>query len=192
MSWRAIIPLKRAGQRKTRLSARLSATERDQLCLEMFAHVAGTVAGCPLVGGVCVLSPIRPDGWNGAWLQDEGSGLNAELTSAHVRLGGSRILVIHADLPWLAVDDVAALVEAAEASGAALAPDRHDQGTNGIGLRDGAAFDFRFGPGSLRLHRAQLPDATIVSRKGLALDIDTPDDLERLTGESMARAGLPA
>ena len=192
MSWRAIVPLKGAGARKTRLAARLSAMERDQLCLEMFAHVTGTLMACPRIGGVCVLSPVRPDGWTGAWLRDGGQGLNTELTRARARLGAARILVIHADLPWLASEDVATLVEAAEASGAALAPDRHDQGTNAIGLRDGAGFDFRFGPDSLRLHREQLPDGAIVRRDGLALDIDTPEDFEPLAREPRARVRLPA
>ncbi len=192
MSWRAIIPLKRAGERKTRLAARLSAGKRDRLCLEMFAHVAGTLAACPLIDGISVLSPVLLDDWDGVWLRDEGRGLNTELANARTRLGASRLLVIHADLPWLASEDVAALVEAAEASGAALAPDRHDVGTNAIGLRDGAGFDFRFGPDSLRQHRAQLPDGAIVRRDGLALDIDTPEDFEPLALEPRARVRLPA
>jgi 2-phospho-L-lactate guanylyltransferase len=190
MTWRAIVPLKAAGARKTRLAARLSAAERDRLCLEMFAHVIATLAACPLIGGIDVLSPVRPDGWEGAWLRDGGRGLNAELAGARARLGGSRILVVHADLPWLAGADIAALVEAAEARGAALAPDRHDQGTNAIALRDDAAFDFRFGPGSLRLHRARLADYAIVRRDGLARDVDTPEDLEERA--PTARARLPA
>jgi 2-phospho-L-lactate guanylyltransferase len=192
MTWRAIIPLKQAGARKTRLAARLSAAERDRLCLEMFAHVARTLAACPAIGGVCVLSPVRPDGWSGAWLRDAGRGLNAELAGARERLGGARVLVIHADLPWLAREDVAAMVEAAEAAGAALAPDHHDQGTNAVGLRDETAFDFRFGPGSLGLHRVQRPGAAIVRRDGLARDVDTPEDLEPLARGLMGRAPLPA
>jgi len=192
MSWQAIIPLKGAGERKTRLAARLTAAERDRLCLEMFSHVAGTLATCPLIDGITVLSPVRPDDWDGAWSRDEARGLNTELADARARLGASRILVIHADLPGLAREDVTALVEAAEASGAALAPDRHDQGTNAIGLRDGAPFDFRFGPDSLRRHRTQLPGGAIVRRDGLARDIDTPEDFERLARRPRERARLPA
>jgi len=111
------------------------------------------------------------------WIADEGRGLNAELESARTRFTGSGVLVLHADLPLLELIDIDVLIGAAEARGIAIAPDRHGSGTNALALLPHAQIAFRFGPDSFWLHREQAPDAMIVERQGLRLDLDTPDDL---------------
>jgi len=177
LNWQAIIPLKSRGERKTRLAARLSAAERHALAEAMFAHVASIVRATPGIAAITVLSGAPPPGWDGTLETDKGRGLNSELTELAQQLGGP-LLVIHADLPLLCEADVAAMLEAGQ-HGYAIAPDRHETGTNALALRDPTAFAFAFGPGSFARHRtAAGDDAQIVARRGLAFDIDTPADLD--------------
>ena len=144
----------------------------------MFAHVLAVLQQSPSITTIAVLGAKRPAGWDGLWLQDQSRGLNAELTAAHETLDDSGLLVIHADLPLLSVDDVEALLGAA-VSGCALAPDRHGTGTNALALSRFGPFDFSFGDGSLDRHiKTAKGKAAIVRRTGLAFDIDTPDDLD--------------
>ncbi len=170
--WTAIVPLKTAGRRKTRLATALSPPERDRLAQALFDRLIGVLEACPAVGGINILSQTRPTRVDLDWLPDWGRGLNAELQA--LEIGGPR-LIIHADLPLVAPEDVEALLAEARGGGA-IAPDRHGTGVNALALDTGVSIEFRFGPGSLALHQEQAALA-VVARQGLALDIDTPDDL---------------
>ena len=129
-----------------------------------------------------MLSDLCPDEWKGRFFPDEGRGLNAELGALVGKLARQPLLVIHADLPLLALEDIAALLTEAE-SGCAIAPDREGGGTNAIALRDPTGFEFAFGPRSFARHLAAGGvGARVVRRTGLAMDIDTPDDLDAATG----------
>ena len=179
MNWQAIIPLKSRGERKTRLAARLTEAERHALTETMFAHVASIVRATPGIAAITVLSDVSPPGWDGAFATDKGRGLNSELVELAQHLGGP-LLIIHADLPLLCEADVAAMLDAAE-RGHAIAPDRHAGGTNALALRDPTSFTFAFGPESFARHCAAAGgDAQIVTRRGLAFDIDTPADLDAM------------
>ncbi|HET8612767.1 MAG TPA: 2-phospho-L-lactate guanylyltransferase [Sphingomonas sp.] len=179
MIWSALVPLKPPASRKGRLASRLSPTERERLSRYLFERTIATLCDVPAIGAIHLLSADRPEGWTGAWHRDEGRGLNAELEAARAALGSVPLLVIHADLPLVARADIEALLERAEERGCALAPDRHGEGTNAVALMPGGGFRFAFGPGSYGLHHAQAPHAARVEREGLALDCDTPDDLDR-------------
>ncbi len=130
-----------------------------------------------MIAQVRVLSEHPPAGWRGGWAADHGRGLNQELAVARTAIGPAPLLIIHADLPLLASDDVGVLLEAAQRSGLALAPDRHGTGTNALAIHDARPFAFSFGPDSFRRHRTH-GEAAIVERPGLALDVDTSDDLD--------------
>ncbi|MDF7774873.1 2-phospho-L-lactate guanylyltransferase [Sphingomonas sp. AOB5] len=174
MMWTAIVPLKSAPERKSRLAARLPQAARIALSEQMAAHVLQVLDSVPAIGRVIVLSPIPVSGRD--WRPDRGRGLNVELEAARADLAGEALLVMHADLPLLTPADVAALIGSA-GQGAALAPDRHGQGTNSIAASPCWVGRFAFGPDSLRLHLRATP-AQLVSRSGLMLDIDTPEDLD--------------
>lgn len=176
-NWTAVVPFKPAGERKTRLADQLSAGERGTLSERMFAHVIAVLEDHPKIGSVALLSEQPPENWGGIWVADEGNGLNAGLETARAQLGEVALLVLHADLPLLQTGDLDALIAAAEAHGAAIAPDRHGSGTNALALAPGHQVAFRFGVGSFRLHREQMPGGAVVERPGFAVDLDTPDDL---------------
>ncbi len=179
MKWTALVPLKAAGARKTRLSPALSATERDRLAEAMFGHVAAALKHCTTIVRTVVLAEAPPPAWDGDWVRDGGGGLNAELAAA-ARLLAGPVLAIHADLPELAKEDVRALLAAA-GDGGAIAPDRWGHGTNALALPRGSSA-FHFGPESFVRHRAMLPEGTIVRRRGLERGVDLPEDLDLIRG----------
>ncbi len=178
MRWTALVPLKLGAGGKSRLAVALSEGERRSLALQLAQHVITQLARVPAIEEIVVISrdvlpelPVRH-------LPDQGRGLNGELDAAAAAIGGN-LLVIHADLPLVQAGDIAALLDAAEASGAAIGPDRHGTGTNALALAPiRTGFRYAFGPGSFAAHCALLEgQLAIVERDGLACDIDTPADL---------------
>jgi 2-phospho-L-lactate guanylyltransferase len=65
-----------------------------------------------------------------------------------------------------------------------IVPDRHGTGTNALLLTPPDAIDPSFGPGSRDRHEADAASAgighVVVELPTLALDVDTPEDLEHL------------
>jgi 2-phospho-L-lactate guanylyltransferase len=177
MNWIALVPLKEVGQRKSRLAPLLDADARTALAGALAARLFATLAKVGVIGIVRVLSPAPDLDSAAEWVRDEGTGINRELARARLAYDNAPLLVINADLPFIEVEDIVALLAAAEGSGVAIAPDRHSRGTNAIALATPEPFDFRFGTDSLGKHRLGCPQAALVSRLGLAFDIDVPDDL---------------
>lgn len=185
--WRAIVPVKLGRDGKTRLAARLAASERERLVETMAAHVVAQLAAAATIIETLILSPSPPPFPRVNWLLDRGRGLNPELAAA---LDGERVVVIHADLPLLSADDVDRLVAAARVHGAAIAPDRAGAGTNALALHTADGFRPRFGEDSFARHRAALPGAAVVERPGLACDVDTLEDYDRVFALASTAPGL--
>jgi 2-phospho-L-lactate/phosphoenolpyruvate guanylyltransferase len=185
VTWTAIVPIKPAATRKTRL-ATLDPAMRVALTERMLAHVLRVTGDHAAIARVLVLSrdPVGRSGW----LEDQGRGLNRELQAVRGRFGN--VLVVHADLPFLHGDDLAALIDAAHRCRAAIARDKTGSGTNAVALTAGCDIAFAFGADSLRRHHRQYPAGAIVDRPGLAQDIDTPDDLHACAMASIV--GAPA
>lgn len=178
MSWTAVVPLKREDVRKSRLATCLESSARVALSEVMARHVVARLRSIARISEVVVLSPAPARELPATWRMDHGAGLNAELSSCRSDMVGRPFLVIHADLPVLHESDLEALLDAAVRAGIAIAPDRHGTGTNAVALSGGEAFGFAFGEASLRRHlRAAGAGAALVEREGLALDLDTPEDL---------------
>ncbi|WP_240644068.1 2-phospho-L-lactate guanylyltransferase [Antribacter gilvus] len=118
----------------------------------------------------------------------------ADVRGAGVRgaaRGGARLLVAHADLPALTVDDVESLL--AEDADVVVATDRLGTGTNLLAVPGSAGFRFRFGLGSRAAHEAEAERLGLrrvtVSRPGTAVDLDTTDDWDELPGSVRAAVG---
>ncbi len=149
---------------------------RSGLAERMAAHVLGVLQSYFDFSQITILSPLRPSGWQGGWMRDEGRGLNLELSAwREVQDASTPILIVHADLPLLKVDDVQALLQAAD-QGAALATDRAGQGTNALAIADGRPMTLCFGENSRVRHCDQYPHMPVLQREGLMADLDTPDD----------------
>lgn len=176
MIWSAIVPLKAPGGRKSRLAGFVDEAERARLGQCWFEHVVDVLGR---IAEPVVLAAERPEGWAGDWRPDQGRGLNAEIQAVYDSLRPGPVAVFHADLPKLSEQDALALFAAAVRNGCAIAPDRHGTGTNGLAIADGRRFRFAFGAGSFARHRTEAAAGfEIVERPGLALDVDTPADLE--------------
>jgi len=177
-----IVPVKSFRTGKQRLSAVLSPDRHDALVRALADHVASTIAASGLVPLIVTADAevaIWATGSGFPSLPDAGTGLDAA-AAAGVEWAGradSPWLVIHADLPFLTVADLAALDAELTSGGWPIAPSS-DGGTSAIGGR--GAFAFQFGAGSFHRHISRLPTPRVVFRRGLAFDVDTVTDLETL------------
>ena len=188
MSTRVIVPHRGLDASKSRLSPVLTQDERGDLAAHLLRRVLRIARLA--VPDVVVISPSEElgdlvDATGARLLVQRGMGLNAGLDQARdaaVSEGVETLVVLHGDLPELDVPDVQALMAAVpRPRGVAIAPDRRGTGTNGLALHPPNAIAFRFGTDSFAAHRgaaqaAELPVA-VVQRRGLAFDLDTPDDL---------------
>lgn len=180
----ALIPIKARHRCKTRLASCLTEQQRRALAGDMLQHVLHVLQQVPAISRIVVVTPERGQlAADIELLTDAGEDLNNSLSRAVTtvrRQGCKRLLIVPADLPWLSVTDIDALL-AAETL--AIAPSADEQGTNGLHLPAGLPFDFVFGPGSFAAHCAaaeRLPAAyRVVRSPGLAFDVDTPGDYYR-------------
>jgi 2-phospho-L-lactate guanylyltransferase len=181
MTIAALIPFKDVTQAKTRLAKVLSEERRRALAYGMLDHVVEVLTSVSEINTVTVLSPEMPETGRVNWLRDQGRGLNPEIEAAIQSLSADKVLVIHADLPHLNGDDIRALVDVSKTHDVAIAPDKAGTGTNALLIDAKAAFKLSFGPGSFQAHSRDIAardwSLGTVSRPGLSLDIDEPNDL---------------
>jgi 2-phospho-L-lactate guanylyltransferase len=182
-----LIPVKDFTKAKARLAGVLSPADRARLAQWMAARVVA--AGWPLpVYVVCddeaVADWATRAGAEVLWRP--GHGLNGAATdgvAAIAEAGFDTVIVAHSDLPL--AHDLAGLLRP---GAAVLVPDRHGDGTNVLAIPTGCGFTFSYGARSFDRHREQavalgLP-VVVEADAGLAVDVDTPDDV-RLIGEHL-------
>jgi len=192
----AIVPVKPLRRGKSRLASALSEDQRTHLNQLLLEHTLTTLAGLKEVEQVLVVSrdphALTIAREHGArTVRENGSPhLNTALTRATVvaQVYASRgVLVLPADLPLLARDDILALIaRAADPPVVVIAPDRHEKGTNALLISPANLIEYNFGDNSFKRHceRARKAGARleIVSLPSLALDLDLPEDLALLDG----------
>jgi len=184
-SW-AVIPVKASPESKSRLAKVLDAETRATLVEAMLARVVQAASEATNIARVYLLGAKDADRFDKvSVLVDPGGGLNAAVQSAlaeAVRLGAGRVIFIHADLPMVSAQDLELLAAAPEGE-IAIAPDRHEKGTNAISLPlpQAKGFSFAFGPDSFARHQAEAERLGLrveeIRSPGLARDVDEPDDL---------------
>jgi 2-phospho-L-lactate guanylyltransferase len=198
------IPFKGPVGSKRRLSGLLDEAERARLSLAMLDGVLEAALSATAVARVLVMLPaaVLPPEQRDPRLafviempehgasRVDGSGvdgLNRALVQAQLAAedgGATSLLVLPADLPLIAADDVEALVAASGSSAVVISPDRASEGTNALLLSPPSALVPSFGVASFERHRQLAARAgrevAVVRRWGLALDLDTPADVLRL------------
>jgi 2-phospho-L-lactate guanylyltransferase len=185
----AVIPLKDPALGKARLGEVLSAAQRAQLIDAMLRHVGSVLGAARSICDVSVLTGkdnALPQGMSRIF--DGGLELNAAVARAarELRSRGEsdRMVVVHADLPFVTPADIESLVAACRAEAVIAAPDWTQTGTNALAFPLARPILPRFGPGSLVKHREAAAAAglpfVLVCRPGLAEDIDEPAQLEWL------------
>ncbi len=189
MTYTALVPVKALNAAKSRLAPHLSQQQRETLVLDMLRHVLRILLDSWLFERVSVVSPDRrvlewAQSW-GAWpLVEEQHGHNSALHAAALReqaAGASAILTISADLPLLRASDIRVMIERSKQHQVVLAPSQDGTGTNAILVRPPLALPYLFGPNSLQRYQQAAKQwklsNILYSSTGLALDIDTIDDL---------------
>jgi 2-phospho-L-lactate/phosphoenolpyruvate guanylyltransferase len=192
MSVWAIIPVKPLNRSKTRLAPVLSPEERQKLAETMFRHVLETVRMTHNILGTLVISrdsralAIARD-YGARTVQESGAPeLNGALTRATqvlVRWHVRAILVLPADLPLIAPDDLASMVRMGDADrSVVLATDQHGDGTNAMFMRPPGLIPYAYGNGSFERHYQMAveagADVQVYRSDRMMLDVDLPSDLE--------------
>jgi len=203
----ALVPVKRLAQAKSRLRPVLADGQRREFVLAMLDDVLRLTLAQP---GIVATAVVSADDDALAFARRLGAqpireprsvrGLNAALTFAADVLaseGATSLLVLPADVPLAMPEDIEALLSAWQEAPVVLCPS-HSGGTSALALRPPQAIAFRFGPRSFAAHRRVATErglpVTVVSRPGLVLDIDRPEDLRAVLagGASRSRSALRA
>lgn len=181
----AVLPVKPAEEGKSRLAASLSGSQRQHLNRWLFRHTLGIV--CTLIPPERVIVISRDStllgiaaGAGTQALTEHGDGLNEALTqAAQLPPPGAAVLALSVDLPNLTADDLQTMLSLP--GQIVIAPDRAGQGTNALLTRPAGLIPYRFGEDSFNRHRDEAARAglavNIISRPGLAFDLDMPEDL---------------
>lgn len=189
----AILPAKSFEHAKQRLSREIPPAVREALAEAMLHDVLDALGRCSNLEAILLVSPSgrarRLARARGARvLADAGEGHNAAARlgiEAAASAGATRALLVPGDCPALEPAEVDELLARPHPSPSALiVPDRHRTGTNALLLTPPQALTPSFGPDSCARHAA-LADRQGVHRefvdvRSLALDIDTPEDLDSL------------
>lgn len=188
----AIVPVKPLRRGKSRLAGFLTRKERLDLNKKLLTHTLDTLGTIPEIENILVisrdpaaLSLARRHGARTVQ-EDSSSHLNDALVratfvaSAYATAG---VLVLPADLPLLAPEDIHAMLARAHSPPVVvIAPDRHRAGTNALLISPAGLIEYSFGPESFQVHcqRAKAAGARleVCELNSLALDIDMPEDLD--------------
>lgn len=183
-----VIPVKGLVSGKSRLAEILSPKERVTLNRRLAEHVLKTAMETEADVAVYILSPDETLAELALsrsvhFLHQKTVGLNAGLSEAVAHLPGHRTVFLAADLPNLTADDILPLLYATDIG---LAPDHRQIGTNALSVPEPGTLPFSFGSNSMELHldsaRKKRMPVQLIRRPGLAIDLDTKEDLERITG----------
>src|SRR6266568_3196323 len=156
----------------------------------MLQHVLQVLRDSNVLEQIAVVSPDQrvlrqAQAWGAQAVVEEMPGHNAALHAAALKelaAGTTTLLTIAADLPLLHPSDIRMLVAQSAQYPVVLAPSRDGTGTNAILVRPPLAVPYVFGPGSLQNYveaaRQRHLSYSMYHSTGLALDIDTIDDLD--------------
>jgi 2-phospho-L-lactate guanylyltransferase len=195
MRTRAILPIKSLPEAKQRLAVELSAGPRRALVEAMLSDVLVALRRVRGLDEIVVVSSDRTAqeiaaGYGASLLDDEQRG-HSEAASLAVRAalesGADRVLLVPGDCPLLSPEEVEQLLaRPAQPPSALIVPDRHGTGTNALLLTPPDSLTPAFGPDSCRRHASSARLAgtahEVVEVGSLALDVDTPEDLNELIG----------
>jgi 2-phospho-L-lactate/phosphoenolpyruvate guanylyltransferase len=210
----AIIPVKRFGQAKQRLLEALDRLQRAALVRAMLADVLRSTTNAEAVERVVVVTaegraerialelarrvstPIEV-------LQEQGDRGHPEAATLGIvrakALGAGCVALLPGDCPLLDATELDAALARMHPGRVAVVPDRHGTGTNALLMSPPDAIGPGFGPGSRDRHAGRADRAghevAVEELASLALDVDTPDDLDAVAavlGEHPERAPATA
>lgn len=203
----AVVPVKELGRAKMRLASLLPPETRQALMLAMFEDVLASLGAVQGLAGVAVVT-MEPAARRiaveyGARVIETGArdGHTGAVAAAARRLaeeGCCGMLTLPGDIPLVTAGEIVQIIEAHAAPPAfTIVPSRDERGSNAIICSPPDAVPLRFGENSFFPHLAAAKACgirpTVLRLPGIALDVDTPEDLAafaRLPSPTRARAVL--
>ena len=187
----AVVPVKNLQDAKQRLVGVLAAGERHALFRAMLEDVLSALSQCRGLAGVVL---VTRDGeatalaarYRARVVEEEENRGHTAASSFGARTlaeeGVPGMVQLPADLPLVTPQDIDALLRAhGSAPAVTLAPSRDERGSNAVACSPPEVLPLRFGDDSYFPHleraRALGIEPAVVRRPGLALDVDTADDL---------------
>jgi len=203
----AVVPVKDTALAKQRLAAAVPSQLRQALMLAMLEDVLAALAEAPGLAGRLVVTTdpaaTRLAARYNAISMIEGAhdGHTGAVAAAARRLAAqdaTGMLTVPGDIPLVTPGEISQLLEAhAPQPAFTIAPSRDERGSNAIICSPPDVVPLRFGEDSfvphLRAAEACGIRPTVLRLPGIALDLDTPEDLAafaRLPSPTRARAVL--
>ena len=191
----AVVPVKELDRAKERLAPVLSPERRRALMLAMLEDVLTALAATSGLGGLVVVTvdaaARRLAARYGARIIETGardghSGAVAAAARLLAAEGCPGMLTVPGDIPLVTPAETGQLLAVHRpAPSFTIAPSRDERGSNAIICSPPDAVPLRFGEDSyfphLRAAEACGIRPTVLRLRGIALDVDTPEDLTALT-----------
>jgi 2-phospho-L-lactate guanylyltransferase len=198
-----LVPVKNLTSAKQRLAAVLDQPSRTALAQAMLHDVLTTLHKWKARPAVAVVTSdsyavtlaaefefeVIPDPDNPGE-----TGAIEMATRICVERGADSTLVIPADIPLIESWELEEILKSAPAEGSVLVPAADGRGTNAAFRRPANLFPLRFGNDSFKPHHAAAQatgkPCVILNLPGISVDVDNPEDLERLIslpGETRAQ-----
>jgi 2-phospho-L-lactate guanylyltransferase len=187
-----LVPVKNLANAKQRLAQVMEQSGRTELAHAMLEDVLQALADSAADEVSLVTSdPFAvklADHHRFAVIPDESNLSETAAIEMATRVCESRgihgTLVVPADIPLIEAEDIRSIYQSAPARGAVLVPSADQRGTNAVLRRPAALFPLRFGNDSFMPHLvaaiATHATCVVLSLPRIALDIDTPEDLQQL------------
>lgn len=190
----AVLPAKDLVDAKQRLADALSPPERRLLFRTMYEDVLSVLADVPGLAGIAVITrdeeaaAVAKSYGARIITEAENQGQTAAVEAAVATLndgGITSIMTFPGDAPLITRDEIETVLAAhGDAPAMTIVPAHDRRGSNCIALSPPELIPFSFGNDSFNPHlaaaRARGVEPIILDLPGIALDIDTPDDLHQL------------
>jgi 2-phospho-L-lactate/phosphoenolpyruvate guanylyltransferase len=198
----AIVPVKPLRRGKSRLAGLLTEDQRTKLNRYLLEHVLTTLKDIPQIEHTLVVSrdpaalALTREMGGRTVLEDGAPQFNTAIHRATIvarAQGAHAVLILPADLPLVQPRDIQHLVSLGKHPPVVvIAPDRRQDGTNGMYINPAGLIDYAYGPGSFHRHSELVrhcgASLEVLNLPNIALDLDLPEDLEAMGG--MEKLGL--
>ncbi len=194
MSAHVVLAVRGGGDAKSRCAPRLDSAGRDGLVKAMLGDMLDALARCPSVRAVHVVTPtaeiadFAAKAGASVILEQPPGGLNAAFAMARDRIAAHApraiLALLPGDLPLLNPDELESLLRLARGPRRVVLAPAGDGGTGALVHRADIEFPLAFGVDSFQRHRSAAEalglDTRVVQAPSLGLDVDRPEDLDRV------------
>lgn len=192
----ALVPVKPLRRGKSRLAGLLSEEQRTRLNRYLLEHTLTVLNEISAIEHTLVVSrdpaalALTREMGGRTVLEDGAPQFNTAIQRATIVAqahGAQAVMVLPADIPLITPDDIRAFLDLGrDPPVIAIAPDRRQDGTNGLFINPAGLIEYGYGAGSFQRHSERARSAgarlEILNTATFGLDLDLPEDLELLGG----------